>query len=176
MGPSLPQIPVNKLDNQIISWKQKPPNELNKTQTPQCFIIHQILEVLTIIIKKWQHPKDTIDVIGRMVAVLPWKQWLINHRIWYRWAGRRTMTRGRKLITWGDFFFFSEVLQKSNVRDIKMHNFVPQLATWWVVIGERVMVGYVGTYFHHSQLITCRVVAQSCAFLCVLSITRVTKY
>ena len=105
MGPSLPQIPVNKLDNQIISWKQKPPNELNKTQTPQCFIIHQILEVFTIIIKKWQHPKDTIDVNGRMVAVLPWKQWLINHRIWYRWAGRRTMTRGRKLITWGDFFF-----------------------------------------------------------------------
>ena len=52
LGPSLPQIAVNKLDNQIISSKQKPPNELNKTQNPQCFISHQILEELTIIIKK----------------------------------------------------------------------------------------------------------------------------
>ena len=53
----------------------------------------------------------------------------------------------------------------------KMHNFVPQLATWRVVISGCAMVGYVGTHFHHSQLATWWVVAQSCAFLCVPSIT-----
>ena len=38
-----------------------------------------------------------------------------------------------------------------------------KLVTWWVVIGEGVFVGHVGTHLHLLQLTTWRVVAQGCA-------------
>ena len=38
---------------------------------------------------------------------------------------------------------------------------------WWqVMTGEGVSVGHVWTHLHQSQLVTWRVVAQSCAILC----------
>ena len=49
-------------------------------------------------------------------------------------------------------------------------NFVSQFAIWGVVIGKGMLVGHVGTHPYQSQLVMWRVVAQSCAKSCVLSI------
>ena len=54
-----------------------------------------------------------------------------------------------------------------------MHNFVPQLATWRVVVGWSVLVGHVGTHFNQPQLAMWRILAQSCAQVCVTSITQI---
>ena len=49
----------------------------------------------------------------------------------------------------------------------KLHNFISQLVTWRVMIGEGVSVDHMETYFHQSQLTTWRIVAQKLYhFLC----------
>lgn len=54
---------------------------------------------------------------------------------------------------------------------LKIHNFVSQLAMWRVVSGESMSSHGLTSHIHQSQLATWRLVAQSCAFLYVLSIT-----
>ena len=53
-----------------------------------------------------------------------------------------------------------------------MYNFVPQLATWRVVSGGSVFSHDPPSYIHQSQLAMRRVVAHSCTFLCIHSITQ----
>ena len=39
---------------------------------------------------------------------------------------------------------------------------MPQLAIWWVVIGEDMSVCHVGTYSYQSQLVMWQIIAQNC--------------